>query len=205
MEQKVEDNNLSKCTLNSVTAHCFAWYKQLSLHKTRRVKLRHVYKYKFLFASFHFIMPKKQAVTCEPLTPSNGASHGAGRCSNLPHVPRPPLAHTSTSLSLNLLFHLELSSTWVEQCSLKPLFYLCLFGEILLLLHLSCLWGWSHTCQFLRQIGITILHEHTTSPHHLPFFFFFVLIERPHSLSLFLLIIKELPILVTLVSSENCQ
>lgn len=41
----------------------------------------------------------------------------------------------------------------VEQCSLNPLFSLWLFGEILLPLHLSCLWGWSHTCQLFRQTG----------------------------------------------------
>lgn len=88
----------------------------------------------------------------------------------------PSLCTYKWYLFLNLLFHLELSPTGIEQCSLNPLFYLCRFGKIFPLLHPSCQWGWSHTCQSLRQIGSTVLQEHTTCP--LRAIFFYVLIEK---------------------------
>lgn len=128
--------------------------------------------YIYLYIPVH-ILPfhhsgKKKKATSEPLSLSlsNGASHGAERCPSLPHVSCPPFAHINDTFSLNLLFHLELSPTGIEQCSLNPLFYLCRFGKIFRLSHPSCQWGWSHTCQSLRQIGSTVLQEHTTCPLH---------------------------------------
>lgn len=110
---------------------------------------------------------KKQPLSLSlSLSLSNGASHRAERCPSLPHVSCPPFAHINDTFSLNLLFHLELSPTGIEQCSLNPLFYLCRFGKIFRLSHPSCQWGWSHTCQSLRQIGSTVLQEHTTCPLH---------------------------------------
>lgn len=116
---------------------------------------------------FHHSGKKKSNLWASlSLSLSNGASHGAERCPSLPHVSCPPFAHINDTFSLNLLFHLELSPTGIEQCSLNPLFYLCRFGKIFPLLHPSCQWGWSHTCQSLRQIGSTVLQEHTTCPLH---------------------------------------
>lgn len=118
--------------------------------------------------------------------------------SNLPRVPHPPLAHASASLSLNLLFHLELSSTWVEQCSLRPPFYLSFQRNITFPAPLLSVRMKPYLSIFETDWNHNSSRGHLFSTPPCLFFCF------NWNKSLFL-IIKELPILATLVSSENCQ
>lgn len=128
-----------------------------------------------LFTSFHSLMLKNKVVTCELFIPSNSAGYGT----NAPTCPIfPALPLHIQMLPFTLICSFILSCLPLEQCSLNPLFSLCVFGEILFPV---CEDG--NTCQSLRQTGITALQEHTTSPHPA---IFRVLIERTLSFLIFL-------------------